>query len=439
MRIIQLTAGTGSFYCGTCIRDNAMVMELRNLGHDAVMIPLYLPLILDEASGAEGAPLFYGGVNVYLQEKFPLFRKTPRWVDRILDSPGMLNMAASKAGMTSASQLGELTVSTLRGEDGRQAKELDRLVEWLAAEGRADVICLSNILLIGLAKRIKAETGAAVVCTLQGEDTFLDSLPERDRQAAWDVIAERAADVDAFIAVSHYHAGLMTERARLPADRVYVVHNGISLEGYDADAPNRRNGPPALGYLARMYRPKGLETLVEAYIVLRDRNKIKDLKLRVAGSQTEADRPFVTQIRERIASKGLERDVEFLPNVDRAEKIAFLQSLSVFSVPATYGESFGLYVIEAMAAGVPVVQPRSAAFPELIEATGGGILCEPDDPQALASAIEELLLDPERARRLGEQGRSAVFASFSVESMTAGILQIIERVTAGKRTDGVRV
>src|SRR5690242_19998394 len=176
MRIIQLTAGTGSFYCGTCIRDNALVMALRDLGHDAVMVPLYLPLILDEQSGAEGSPLFYGGVNVYLQEKFALFRKTPRWVDRLLDTPQVLKVASDKAGMTSASQLGELTVSTLRGEDGRQAKELDRLVEWLAAEGRADIVCLSNILLIGLARRIKMETGAAVVCTLQGEDTFVDSL-----------------------------------------------------------------------------------------------------------------------------------------------------------------------------------------------------------------------------------------------------------------------
>src|SRR5437016_8142537 len=232
MRIIQLTAGTGSFLCGTCIRDNALVMALREQGHDALMVPMYLQPMLDEASGAEGAPLFYGGINVYLQEKSGFFRKTPRWVDRLFDTPGMLKAAARKAGMTRASQLGELTVSTLRGEDGRQAKELDRLVEWLAAEGRADVVCLSNILLIGLARRIRAETGAAVVCTLQGEDTFLDSLPEPDRRQAWETIAERAKDVDAFIAVSHYHADLMCSRAHLPAERVYTVYNGIRLEGY---------------------------------------------------------------------------------------------------------------------------------------------------------------------------------------------------------------
>jgi glycosyltransferase involved in cell wall biosynthesis len=187
-----------------------------------------------------------------------------------------------------------------------------------------------------------------------------------------------------------------------------------------------------------MYPPKGLETLVEAYVALRARDRIADLKLRVAGSQTEADRPFVARLRARLAAEGLAGDVAFLPNVDRAGKIAFLQSLSVLSVPATYGESFGLYVIEALAAGVPVVQPRHAAFPELLEATGGGLLCEPDDPQALAAAVEELLLDPERARTLGERGRQAVREHFSAERMAENAGRVFEQA-ARKSGDALRV
>jgi len=439
MRIIQLTAGTGSFFCGTCIRDNALVMALRKLGHDALMVPMYLEPALDESSGAEGAPLFYGGINVYLQEKLPLFRKTPRWIDRMLDSPALLKAAAGKAGMTKASELGELTVSTLRGEDGRQSKELDRLVDWLATDGRADVVCLSNVLLIGLARRIQERTSAAVVCTLQGEDTFLDSLPERDRTQAWTTIRERAGDVDAFVAVSKYHGDLMRERAGLPADRVHVVHNGINLDGYCSDARRQAPEPPVLGYFARMCWTKGLQTLIEAYISLRKRDKVKNLKLRVAGSRTEADVPFVTQMQQLLADAGLSADTEFLPNVDKPGKIDFLQSLSVLSVPATYGESFGLYVIEAMAAGVPVVQPRHAAFPELIEATGGGVLYDPNDPEALVSSLEELLLDSQRARELGEQGRKAVFDCFSVERMAARSAKVFENAMARKRGDGTRV
>jgi glycosyltransferase involved in cell wall biosynthesis len=293
--------------------------------------------------------------------------------------------------------------------------------------------------LIGLARRIKAQTVASVVCTLQGEDTYLDSLPEPDRQTAWETIAERADDVDAFIAVSRYHADLMCDRGRLPTDRVHVVHNGIRLDGYEKGAPRREADPLILGYLARMCPPKGLETLVDAYIALRTRDRIKNLKLRVAGSQTAADRPFVARLRERLAAKGLEGDAEFLPNVDHAEKLAFLQSLSVLSVPATYGESFGLYVIEALAAGVPVVQPRHAVFPELLEATGGGLLCTPDDPNALAEAIEQLLLDPQRARALGEQGRQAVRAHFSVERMAENVLKVFEQAAVRKSVDGLRV
>ena len=438
MRILQLTPGTGSFYCGTCMRDNALTVALRRQGHDALMVPLYLPPALDEASAAEGAPLFYGGVNVYLQQASPLFRRTPRWLDGLLDSPAVLRGAARRAGMTKASELGEMTLSMLRGEDGHQAKELTRLVEWVASEdGRADVVCLSNALLLGLARRIRAETGARVVCTLQGEDTFLDSLDEPHRTASWDTLAERAADVDAFVAVSHYHADLMTRRMKLPPDRVHVVYNGIDLTGYGPASPP--TDPPVLGYLARMCPPKGLGTLVDAYLLLRKRGRVKGLKLRVAGAQTAGDVSYVESLRARLDAEGVGADAAFFPNIDRAEKVAFLRGLSAFSVPATYGESFGLYVIEALAAGVPVVQPRHAVFPELLAETGGGVLCEPDDPSALADALEALLLDPERARALGEQGRRTVIERFNVDVMAenvarvfAGVMEQAPSVTPGK-------
>ena len=435
MRIIQLTAGTGSFYCGTCMRDNALVVELRRQGHDAMIASMYLPMTLDEAPASTGAPLFYGGINVYLQQKLSLFRRTPRWLDRLLDAPAMLRAAGKQAGSTQAAGLGDLTISTLRGEEGNQAKELDRLVEWLAEDGHPDVVCLSNALFVGLARRIKQETGAPVVCTLQGEDTFLDSFPEPDRTHAWDAMIERAADVDAFIAVSQYYGDVMRARLRLPAERLHVVHNGISLAGYAA-APAPPD-PPVLGYLARMHASKGLETLVTAYTLIRKRGRIPNLKLRIAGACTASDEPLVRKMRDILEHAGVAEDAEFLPNLDRDHKIAFLQSLSALSVPATYGESFGLYVIEALAAGVPVVQPRHAAFPELIQATGGGVLCEPNDPAALAEAIEALLADPLAAKGTGERGRQAVLDRFSVESMASGAVRVFESV--GSRASGPAV
>jgi glycosyltransferase involved in cell wall biosynthesis len=428
LRIILLTPGTGSFFCGTCIRDNALAVALRKQGHDALMVPLYLPPALDEAAASENAPLFYGGINVYLQQKVGLFRHTPRWADRFFDTPPLLQSAARRAGMTQAHDLGDLTVSMLRGEDGRQVKELNRLVEWLATDGKADVVCLSNALLMGLARRIKKESGALVACTLQGEDTFLDSLPPSDAKAAWQTLTERAADVDAFIAVSNYHAHLMRGRAKLPSEKVHVVYNGILLDGYPTDAAPP--AVPALGYLARMCPPKGLETLVEAFILLRRNHRIPNLQLRIAGAQTEADLPFVARLQARLNAEGLGNDVVFLPNISREEKIAFLRSLSVLSVPATYGESFGLYVVEALAAGVPVVQPRHAVFPELLAETGGGVLCEPDSPESLSAAVEDLLSDPARTRALGEEGQRNVWAKFSVDEMARNTLAAFARAGA---------
>jgi glycosyltransferase involved in cell wall biosynthesis len=433
VRLIHLTAGTGSFYCGTCLRDNALVVELRRQGHDALLMPLYLPLALDEPPATEDPPLFFGGVNVYLQQKSALFRGSPRWLDRLFDSPALLRAAAKRAGMTQARELGELTLSMLRGEEGRQRKELARLVEWMAAIGRPDVVLLSNVLLIGLARRIKEETGARILCFLNGEDGFLDGLPEAESRASWDEIAARAADLDAFLPVSRYFGDLMRERCRLPAEKVHVVYPGIRLDGY-APSPTPPD-PPALGYLARMCPPKGLETLVEAYILLRAEGRNPRLKLRVAGAMTAADEPFFNRLRDRLAKAGLAADAEFLPNLDHDGKISFLRSLSVFSTPATYGEAFGLYVIEALAAGVPVVQPHHAAFPELLEATAG-VLCEPDDPRSLAAAVEELLAAPERARALGEQGRQAVLRDFSVERMARDVLRVCEQVS-GRREGNV--
>lgn len=424
MRILFLTPGTGSFYCGTCMRDNALAVALRRSGHDALMVPMYLPPTLDEASAADGAPLFYGGINVYLQQVSRLFRNTPRWLDRLLDAPGALAGAAKRAGMTRPEDLGPLTLSMLRGEEGNQNKELDRLVEWLAADGRADVVVLSNALLVGLARRIRTECGSIVLCTLHGEDTFVDSLPEPDRTACWDTIAARGADVDRYVAVSRYHADLMRRRARLDPAKVDVVYNGIDLSGY---APASHDGPPVLGYLARMCPTKGLHTLVDAYLILHRRGSVPGLTLRVAGAQTAGDVAYVEDLMRRIDAAGAGGTVTFHPNVDRAQKVEFLRSLSVLSVPATYGESFGLYVVEALAAGVPVVQPRHAVFPELLGETGGGVLVEPDDPEALADGLEGLLRDPAAARELGAQGRARVLERFDVDTMAKGVLETIGR------------
>ena len=436
MNLVQLTPGAGAMFCGGCLRDNALVTALRQLGHTATLVPLYLPLTLDEPDQSAGRPVFFSGLNVYLQQKSALFRHAPGWLHDWLASPRVLAWAAGRAAGTRAADLGALTLSMLRGEAGHQARELEELLAWLKSQPPPDVLCLSNALLVGMVRRLKSELRVPLVCALQGEDSFLEALPVSHRAACWRVLAERAREVDRFIAPSRYFGDLMRARLGLGAEQVRVVHNGINLDGYHKngagpEAGAGTAGAPVLGYFARMCPEKGLDTLVEAFICLRRQGGADRLKLRVGGSCGPADTPFVNRQRERLAASGLLGDAEFVPNPDRARKLEFLHSLSVFAVPARYGEAFGLYILEALAAGVPVVQPRTAAFPELIAATGGGRLCAPEDPPALAAAIGELLADPAQARALGQTVRRAVFDRFSAETMARGVARVCGELIPG--------
>jgi glycosyltransferase involved in cell wall biosynthesis len=419
MNIVQLTPGAGGMYCGNCFRDNALVAEWRKMGHNAVMASMYLPMTLDEDDQSKGQPVFFSGINVYLQQVFPLLGKAPDWLRSWLASPKLLKMAGSRAAKTRPEQLGDLTLSMIQGELGNQKRELDDLIAWLKNDQKPEVVCLSNALLVGMVRRIRKDVGCPVVVELQGEDAFLDSLAAPHRARCWEALKERAAEVDSFIAPTHYFAEVMTKRLDLRPERVKVVYNGIRLDGYEP-APSDLN-PPVLGYFARMCKEKGLDTLVAAYIHIRNKKLVPNLKLKIGGAMGPSDEPFVAKLKEDLLAKGVLGDVEFHPNLDKAAKQAFMKSLSVLSVPAMYGESFGLYLVEAWAAGVPVVQPRHAAFPELVRASGAGVICEPNDPAALGEAIADVLNSGKRE----ELSRAALKASrevFNVRAMAEGIL-----------------
>lgn len=431
MKIILLTPGTGSYHCGVCMRDNALAKELHRQGHDALMLPMYLPLTLDEDAASPDTPIFFGGVSTYLREKIPWLRHMPRWLDRLLSSRALLRLVAGKAAArTGGPDVAKLTLSMLRGEHGNQAAEIEELVAWLREHGRPDVVWLSTALQAGLAKRIKAELGVPVLGFLQGEDSFIDGLGLPWSEQVWKLLGERMRDADRWIAPSQYFADLVANRSGWAiADRekgLQVVPNGISLEGYNA-APKRAG--QTIGYLARFIPGKGLGLLIEAFIALKKRGRFPQAKLRCAGSMTEGDAHYVETLKARLHAAGCEPDVEWHPNVSREEKIAFLEGLTLFSVPATYGEAFGMYVIEALAAGVPVILPNNAAFPELVEATGGGRLFELSasediNAERLADALEFLLADPEKARALGESGRAAVQREYTIGCLAGRLVAL---------------
>jgi glycosyltransferase involved in cell wall biosynthesis len=426
MRVLQLTPGTGNFYCGSCLRDNSLVHGLRAKGHEVLMVPLYLPLVTDEPPENEDAPIFLGGISMFLEQKVAAFRYIPEWLNRILSSSPLLHLAANLASMTTARQLGEATVAMLQGQPDRQAQEVERLVAWLRSQHPPEVICMSNSLLGGLTRRLKDEFKVPIVCSLQGEDSFLDALPEPYRGQSWDLLSKRCAEMDHFIAVSEYFADSMRGRLGIPGNKVTVVYPGISVSDFKpaAEPPN----PPVVAYLARIHPAKGLDTLVGAFLKLKEWNRVPGLRLQVAGAMAGKDNRFADLMKRRLSK--FSNEVEFLPNLSRERKLEFLREATVFSVPATYGEAFGLYLLEAWASGVPVVQPRHAAFPELLEQTGGGLLCKPDNPTALAEALQQLLLDPDKAHELGEAGRNGV-QQFTVEAMTERTEAVLRKAVHG--------
>jgi glycosyltransferase involved in cell wall biosynthesis len=429
MKVAQITPSAGdSFYCENCLRDLALVKAIRKSGHDIMMIPLYLPPPVDESNLVNESPIFFGGINVYLQQKSGFFRRTPRWLDKLFDSPKLLSWVGRKAGMTSARDLGQTTISMLRGERGRQIKEIHRLLEWLdAQEHKPDVVCLSNILLAGLAQSIKQRFGVPIVCLLQDEDEFLDGLQPPYSEQAWQIISKRIGDIDAFIAVSKYYADVMQQRLKLPKEKVHVVYTGISLDDYKSQPSEPE--VPTIGFLSRMCPDKGLDILVDTFIDLKKKAKLNNARLRITGGKRTDDEAFLDGIKQKLSSHNLINDVEFLHEFDKDAKLAFLRTISVMSVPETQPVAYGLYAIEALASGVPVVEPASGVFNELIEITGGGLLYEPNDKASLTAALESLLLKPDYAQKLGKNGQKAVFEKFNIEQTAMEIMRIYEKVT----------
>ncbi len=429
MKIAQLTPGSGdNFYCENCLRDVAVVGAMRRAGHDIFVVPMYLPSADMEPDPQRNVPVFFGGVNVYLQQKSGFFRRTPRWIDRWLDSPRLLKKIGKRAGMTSAKDLARTTISVLKGRDGRQVKELDRLIAWLSIEeNRPDIVCLSNILLAGLAGPIREKVKVPVVCLLQDEDGFLDSLPEPYSKKGWDILAERAKDIDAFVAVSEYYGRKMQQRLQLDESRVEVVYTGIDLEGYEPVAVPPAE--PTIGFLSQMCPAKGLDTLVKAFVILKKDVRLSNLKMRVAGGGSgAANEGFLKRIKREIDCWGITGEVEFVDDFDKQARIEFLQSLTVLTVPEKQPVAYGLYVLEALACGVPVVEPWEGVFEELLEFTGGGVLYRPNNAASLAEAIKPLLVEPGKARQLGSWGRDAIIGRFNIDHTAEDLGRIYQDV-----------
>jgi glycosyltransferase involved in cell wall biosynthesis len=451
MKIVYLAAGAGGMYCGSCLHGNTLAAALSAAGQDCTLAPMYTPLRTDEENVSIDHVSF-GGINVYLQQHSAIFRHTPWAFDHLLDSPSLLRWATSHSGSVRPEQLGPLTVSMLEGEQGRQRKEVEKLVQWLA-DVRPDVVHLNNIMLVGVARAIIRQLGAAVVCSLTGEDVFLEKLPEPYHAQALELLRRRAAEVTALVAMNGYYADFMADYLRLPRQRIRVIPPGLNLAGM-CEVPlapwekaRLRPSPPAplraptegwsgegrlyttVGYLARVCPDKGLHQLTDALKLLAADRDVPPVRVQAAGYLDAADRPYLEKIQRQIAATGLADRFRYVGELDHAAKIAFLQSLDLFCLPTVYRESKGLSVFEAWANGVPAVLPAHGAFPEMIDDTGGGVLCEPGDPASLAAALKRMLLDPDFAAQCGGRAQQIVHQRYNAEVMAQRMIELYESLT----------
>jgi len=426
MRLLFLTAGAAEMYCGSCLRDNTLAAALRARGHDVVLSPIYTPTTTDEANESSG-PVLFGGISVYLQQHLALFRHTPSILDRLWDATPVLKLASKRQIQVDPRVLGEMTVSMLRGREGFQRKEIDKMIRWLGQGPRFDVITLPFTLLISLARPLREAFGVPIACTLQGEDLFLDNLQEPWRTESLTLIREAVGEVEVFIAVSDYYRTFMAEYLGIPEERIDTVPLGITIEGH-APQPPRTAGPFTVGYFARIAPEKGLHMLVDAYRRLRSLPGVPDTRLVAGGYLLDEHRGYLQGIERELADAGLRDHFTYAGAVDRAGKIALLQSFDVLSVPTGYHEPKGLFLLEAMANAVPVVQPAHGAFPEILERTGGGVLVPPGEPDTLAAAILRVLTDREHAARLGSSGARSVRQQYSAERMGEAAEALYEKL-----------
>jgi len=426
MKIVYLAAGAAGMYCGSCLHDNTLAAALLKLGEDILLVPTYTPLRTDEENVSDSR-LFFGGINVYLQQRSPIFRHTPWFFDSLLDRPGVLTWATRGGPSLEAERLGDLTVSMLEGEHGRQSKEVRKLGHWLSSESKPDVVHLSNAMLLGMAREVR-KLDVPIVCSLSGEDIFLEKLAEPHYSRARAALRERAAEVESFVALNHYYADFMAEYLDVPRARISVIPHGLNLDGHGA-----RKGSPdgvfTIGYFARISPEKGLHNLIAAAERLHGMAGLPPFRIRAAGYLAALDRPYLETIENRVATWNRPGAFSYAGELTRAEKISFLQSLEVMCLPTVYRESKGIPVLEAWANEVAVVVPDHGTFPELVSQSGGGVLYKADDVPALAAALADLLRHPQQAVELGRRGKQSIEQNFTAHSMAHQHIELYRRIS----------
>lgn len=390
MRLLYLTAGAAGMYCGSCMHDNSLARSLMGMGTDMLLVPVYTPIRTDDEDVSQHQ-VFFGGLNIYLQQKFPWLQRLPAWMDRWLNHPSLIRFATRGAMQIDMKFLGRLTLSMLRGMEGNQRKELARMLDWLQTDFPPSHVMLTNLLIGGCIPELKRRTQARCFVTLQGDDIFVESLPEPYRSQVWDAMRELVPFVDGFVFHSQEYAAKMASRLQIPDRKQLVIPLGVDITDFANRTWSPPTGPLKIGYMARKAPEKGLDLLVEAYCRLRDRVPQQPLELLLAGWEGPQHAEYLQGIRQRLDAAGYRASVSELGDIDRQAKLELFQQIDVLCVPTRYQEPKGLFVLEAAAAGIPYVLPAHGAFPEVDRRLKNGLLFPPEEVDALTNALQAIL------------------------------------------------
>ncbi|MDA8743243.1 glycosyltransferase family 4 protein [Rubripirellula amarantea] len=439
-RIIFLTAGAAGMFCGSCMHDNALAKALIAQGHDCILQPVYTPLRTDEVSVARES-VFFGGIQLYAIERFPWIRHLPAKLRRLLDAPALIRMVTRQDRATDPKVLGELAVSMLQGHEGHHAAEVERLTRWIVDDVQPDAIVLSNLLIGGSLPHIRAQLDRAgrsdvpIAVMLQGDDIFLDFLPEPFREKASTLCKSLVKYVDKFVTNSDFYSSKMGERFEIPLDKRAHLPLSIDTMPYqvlaDGDLRSLESGELRsvddfrIGYLARISPDKGLHHLVDAFIHLAKDGEHENASLHVAGYLGAQYKPYFDNQLKRLRDAGLGDRFTHHGELTLDQKVSYLRSLDLLCVPTDYHDPKGLFVLEALASGVPVLQPDHGAFGQLIRETGGGMVYESGNLEDLVCKIFELKVDDQARRLLAEQGRISVMKNHSTTQVAAQLIDIL--------------
>jgi len=425
MKIVFVVPGfEGTFYCQNCIRDIDLIEGFRNNNYDAILAPVYMPSRLNNSLEAE-TPVFFGAVNVYLREKLPFYNLVPKFLRKILDSRKLLNWISKKSDSTDPKGLEEMTLSVMKGDEGKHHQDLKKMIDWLKNDIKPDIVHVSNLLLTGIAVQIKKELGIKVFVSLQDENTWIDLMDMNYQKKIWDVVYQSSSYVDSFISVSQYYKDFVMEKTSLPSDKINVSWVGVPSKNFVSNKPSF--DPPIIGFISRISKSLGFDILLDAFIELKKLVEYKDLRLRVTGGMSSYDKPFIKEQFKKIKKHNLSSFIEWEADLFKTDMPAFFKGLTVVSVPAPNGEAFGLFQLQALASGIPLVLPAKGAFSEVIAATKGGVTFESVTVAELSKTLNSLLSNPEKVYSLSTSGLKSIEEKFSIDQSVKRLLNIYSK------------